>query len=406
MKVVLTIAWRNIGRHPARSGVLLAAIVVGLWAGTVSTGAINALMQQRMTYLIESEIAHVQVHHPRFLQEFRVGDSLPEYQAIETWLANDERVRAFAARAIAEGMLQSPVRVSGANIRGVDPEAERRTTTFHETITEGEYLDADVRQSAIVGEQLASDHNIEIGDRVVLTFENAESELTAAAFHVTGFFESASTEYDRRTVLVRAGDLAKLLSDEPIRHEIAILLEDEGQAAAVAADLNEAFPDVLARTWRELSPELNMLVEMGDVMLFIVILIIMAALAFGILNTMLMALFERMREIGMLMAIGMSRRRVFGMILLESTLLTALGAVAGMVLAWGTIRHLGKAGLHLDRFAAGAASLGWDSTIYPFLTTAEYASILAVVIAITLLASCYPAWKAIRIRPLEAGRDL
>ncbi len=406
MKALLTIAWRNIGRHPARSGVLLAAIAVGLWAGTVSTGAINALMQQRMTYLIESEIAHVQVHHSHFPQEFRGADGVPEYQAIETWLANDGRVRAFASRAIAEGMLQSPIRVSGANIRGVDPEAERRTTIFHESMTEGEYLDSDVRQAAIVGGPLASDHHIEIGDRIVLTFENASGELTAAAFHVTGFFESASTEYDRRTVFVRAGDLAGLLADQPIRHEIAVLLEDETQAVALAADLNRSFPDTLARTWRELSPELNMLVELGDVMLFIVTLIIMAALAFGILNTMLMALFERMREIGMLMAIGMSRRRVFGMILLESTLLTALGATVGMVLAWGTIRHLGKSGLHLDQFAAGAAHLGWDSTIYPFLTTAEYASILAVVIAITLLASCYPAWKAIRIRPLEAGRDL
>ena len=406
MKVLVTMAWRNILRHPARSGVLLAAIVVGLWAGTVSTGAINALMRQRMTYLIESEIAHVQVHHPRFPQEFRVADGVPETLALKAWLANDRRVRAFAARAMAEGMLQSPVRVSGAKVRGIDPEAERRTTTFHQSLTEGEYLDADIRYAALAGGALASDHHIEIGDRIALTFENAEGELTAAAFHVTGLFESASPEYDRRTVFVRAGDLSDLLAAEPIRHEIAILLEEEGQAAAVAADINEAFPQALARTWRELSPELNMLVELGDIMLFIVTLIIMAALAFGILNTMLMALFERRREIGMLTAIGMSRRRIFGMILLESTLLTTLGAATGMILAWGTIRHLGRTGLHLDRFAAGAASLGWDSTIYPFLTTAEYASILAVVIAITLMASCYPAWKAMRIRPLEAGRDL
>lgn len=406
MTVLLTIAWRNIGRHPARSGVLLAAIIVGLWAGTVATGAINALMRQRMVTLIEKEITHVQVHHPRFRQEFRVEDGIPDYQAIETWLADDDRVQAFATRALVDGMLQSPIRVSGATIRGVDPEAERRATTFHETMKSGDYLDPGMRNAAIVGQRLIDDHNLELGHRIVLTFENAAGELTSAAFNISGIFESASTEHDRRTVYVRADDLGDLLADDPIRHEIAILLDDETQAAALAADLNSAFPETLARTWRELSPELNMLVEMGDVMLFIVVLIIMAALAFGILNTMLMALFERMREIGMLMAIGMSRRRIFGMILLESTLLTALGALTGMALAWGTIRHLGRAGLHLDHFAAGAASLGWDSTIYPFLSTTEYATIMALVIAITLLASCYPAWKAIRIRPLEAGREL
>ncbi len=405
MKVLATIAWRNIGRHPARSGVLLAAIMVGLWAGTVATGAINALMRQRMTYLIESEIAHVQVHHPRFPDETRAADSIPDHDRIETWLAGDERVQAFATRAIAEGMAQSPIRVSGVTIRGVDPDAERRTTTFHESLKEGAYLDTDLRQPALLGKGLADEHGMEIGDRIVLTFENAEGDLVSAAFNVAGLFASASTEYDRRAVLVRAADLAGLLADRPIRHEIAILLRDEAQAAALAADLNEAFPDTLARTWRELSPELNMLVELGDVMLLIVTLIIMIALAFGILNTMLMALFERKREIGMLLSIGMSRRRVFGMILLESLVLTALGAAAGLGLAGATIRHLNRAGLHLDRFAAGAAQLGWDSTIYPFLSASEYAAIAVTVAAISMLASAYPAWKAVRVNPLEAGRD-
>ncbi len=405
MTPLMTIAWRNIGRHPARSGALLAAVAVGLWAGTVATGTINALMQQRMRYLIESEIAHVQIHHPRYPGESRVADGIPEHARIEAWLAADRRVRAFAARTRADGMLQSPVRVSGAEIRGVDPDAERRTTTFHTFVTEGGYLDGELRNPALLGRQLAADHNLRVGHRIVLTFETADGELTSAAFHLAGLFESASSAQDRRTVLVRSDDLAGLLAGEPLRHEIAVMLKDESQAAALSADLGRAFPGVLARTWRELSPELNMIVEMGDLMLFIVTLIIMAALAFGILNTMLMALFERMREIGMLMAIGMSRRRVFGMILLESTLLTALGAAAGMLLALGTIRHLGRAGLHLERFAAGAAQVGWDSTIHPFLHASEVASILGVVIAITLVASCYPAWKAIRIRPLEAGRD-
>ena len=148
-----------------------------------------------------------------------------------------------------------------------------------------------------------------------------------------------------------------------------------------------------------------MIIEFGGVMLVLITLIIMIALAFGILNTMLMALFERMREIGMLLSIGMSRLRVFGMIMLESIILTATGAAVGFILALFTINYFGEKGLNMEMFADGAAQLGWDHMIYPIMSPAEYAVIMAVVITITLIASAYPAIKGIRINPLEAAKE-
>ena len=405
MKTLLTISWRNIWRHPARSSVLLAAIVAGLWAGVVSTGIINGLMQQRIDYMIESELTHAQIHHPEFMSEGYSWLKIEEYDRISEWLDNDERVASYTKRTLTDGMVQSPVKTSGVRIRGIDIESEQRTTTFHENMIEGEYLDSDISNAIIIGEKLADDHNMEVGNRLVLTFENTENELTSGSFNIVGIFRSASVQHDERNVFVRSEDFARLLADEEIYHEIAIMFTSQEHAESVVNELNEAFTGIEAQTWRQLSPELNMIIEFGGVMLVLITLIIMIALAFGILNTMLMALFERMREIGMLVSIGMSRLRVFGIIMLESIILTATGTAAGLILALLTINYFGEKGLNMEMFADGAAQLGWDHMIYPIMSPAEYAVIMAVVVTITLIASAYPAIKGIRINPLEAAKE-
>ncbi len=405
MKTLITIAWRNIWRHPARSGVLIAAVVVGLWAGVVTVGTVNGLMQQRIDYLIDSEIAHAQIHHPEFLAEGYSWLNIPDHEEILNWLDEDARVTAWSARTMTDGMLQSPVKTSGVRIRGIDTDRETRTTDFHENMVEGEYLDSGIRNAVIVGKSLAQDHNLRIGNRIVLVFEDTGNELSSASFNIVGFFESASTEFDERNVFVRSEDFTRYLADELVVHEIAFRVAELEMVPAVVADVNATFSGIEAQTWREISPELNVLVELGGVMLYVITLIIMLALAFGILNTMLMALFERMREIGMLLSIGMSKLRVFSMILLESVILTLSGALTGFLLAWGSILYLTGSGINLERFAAGIAELGWDHIIFPIISPPEYVGILILVIVITLLASVYPALKAIRINPLEAAKD-
>ena len=407
MKTLLTISWRNIWRHPARSSVLLAAIIVGLWAGVMAVGTMNGMIQQRMDHVIDSELTHVQVHHPEFLSEGYSWMYLSDHERITSWLNDDERVISYTSRVLTDGMLQSPVKTSGIRIRGIDVESESRTTTFHETIVEGEYLDTDMRNAVIVGSRLAEEHNLDIGHRIVLTFEDVNNELTSGSFNIAGFFQSASADYDKRNVLIRSADFLALLSDEPVYHEIAMILEDDDYASKVASDLNNEFPEIHAQTWNQLSPELNMMIQMGGSMTYIITLIIMVALAFGILNTMLMALFERMREIGMLISIGMSRLRVFAMIMLESVMLSITGAIAGLLLARASLFYFRDSGINLEIFAdaQGFAEIGFDHIIYPIMTAGEYTAILSVVIIITLLASLYPAFKAIRINPLEAAKD-
>ncbi len=405
MKTLITISWRNIWRHPARSTVLLAAVAVGLWAAVLIVGWANGLLQQRMDYMIEREVTHAQIHHPEFLADVHPWNKIPDHDDITTWLTEHPGVASYSSRTITEGMLQSPVKTSGVRIRGIDVETETRTTRFHENMVEGDFLDTDMRNAVIMSRTLADEHNMRIGNRIVLTFENIDSELTSGSFYISGLFESASSEYDRRNIFVRSGDLIDILADRPVYHEIGIMLEDEELAVSLVASLNDRFDGIYAQTWRELSPELSMIVALGDIMVVYLTMIFMLALGFGILNTMLMALFERMREIGMLLSIGMSKLRVFGMIMLEAVILTLSGALAGMLLAWLSIMRLSETGINLEMFAEGAAMVGFDYLIYPFMTTGDYTTVLVIVLVITMLASIYPALKAIRIHPLEATKD-
>ncbi len=383
----------------------MAAMVIGLWAGVVFVGTINGLLQQRANYLIESEITHAQIHHPQFQAEGYSWLFISEHEEISSWLDADVRVRNYTSRTITDGMARSPVKTSAVRIRGIDVETETRTTKFHENMVEGEYLDTQIRNPVIVGKKFAEEHQFQVGNRLVLTFEDVDNQLTSASFNISGLFESVSSNYDERNVFVRAEDFAEILSDRPVYHEIAMMFEEMDQAEAVVSDINSRFDGVEAQTWKQLSPELSMIVELGDFMMMLITIIIMTALAFGILNTMLMALFERMREIGMLLSIGMSKGRVFAMIMVESFMLTITGAVAGMILALISIQMLSDTGINFEMFAEGIAEIGFDYIIYPVISLREMAGVSLIVVLITLVASLYPAFKAIRIHPLEAAKD-
>jgi len=405
MKMLLSISWRNIWRHPARSGVLMGAIIAGLWAGILVSALTNGWIQQRFDNLIQEEITHAQVHHPEFLTERDVSMYVPDTDEIFSFLDSDERVQSYAARTLSDGMIQSPLTSSGVQIRGVQTDRERSTTTFHENVIDGVYLDSEIRNPILLGEKLAEKLNVEIGNRIVLTFQDLDNELTSASFNISGIFKTASTPYDERNVFVKAEDVQELLGGA-VYHEIAMMLQDEELADGVTTDLNNAFDNISAESWYELSPELRYITDMGGNLIVYIMGVIMLALAFGILNTMLMAIFERMKELGMLLAIGMSKLRVFLMIMLESVILTLSGAVAGLILTYFTLEYVGEKGFDMTSMGGESmAQFGYDAVVYPVAYTSDYVTTIILVVITALLAAIYPAIKALKLKPGEVVRD-
>ena len=404
--MLLSISWRNIWRHPARSGVLIGAIIAGLWAGILVSALTNGWIHQRFVNLIQEEITHAQIHHPEFLTERESSMTIDHADKIFSYLENDERIRSWSARTLSDGMIQSPLTSSGVQIRGVQTDREMATTTFHKNLTDGDYLDTDIRNPILLGERLAEKLNVEIGNRIVLTFQDLDNEITSGSFNITGIFRTASTPYDERNVFVRAEDLQDLLADRPVYHEIAMMLEDEDLSGQMTADLNENFDWISAESWYELSPELRYITDVGGNLIVYIMAVIMLALAFGILNTMLMAIFERMRELGMLLAIGMSKLRVFLMIMFESVILTFTGASAGLIIAYFTLDFFGKRGIDMTSMGGESmAEFGYDAVVYPIAHTSDYTTTILLVVVTAILASVYPAIKALRLNPGEVVRE-
>jgi ABC-type lipoprotein release transport system permease subunit len=406
LKLLIFISWRNIWRHPARSGVLLGAIIAGMWAGILVSSLSNGLIDQRFNNLIEESMTHIQVHHPDFVVEREPDMYIPEPDKLIEFLRNQNDIRSFTARTLAGGMIQSPQTSAGVQIQGIRIDWEKATTTFHETITQGEYLDTEARNALIMGEKLADKLDMVIGNRVVLTFQTADNELTSAAFNITGLFRTTSARFDEQQVFVRSSDLSELIASKTVYHEFAMILQDADSSEAVATRINNAFPDLSAEIWYQLSPELRYIADFGNSMTFYVMLVIMLALAFGILNTMLMAIFERMRELGMLMAVGMSKGRVFLMIMLESIMLTSTGAIAGMLLAYLSVEWLGNRGVDLAGVGGESMSeFGYDTVVYPIITSGDFTSIAILVVITVLVSAIYPSFKALKIKPADVVRE-
>lgn len=406
MKIIAAIAWRNIWRNPARSGVLIAAIVAGLWAGISVSSLSNGLIVQRFNNLIEQDLTHLQIHHPHYLAEREPWMVVRNADSIFLFLENDERVRSFAGRVLSDGIIQSPVTSTGVQINGIDIQREPLTTNFHLNLSEGEYLDSNLPNPVIIGERLAQKLQMEIGNRVVLMFQDTDNDLASAAFQIAGLFNTSSRVYDERNVFVRAEHLNDLISADAIVHEIAVILHDAADADSLTAQINHTFDEVKAETWYELSPELRYMSDFGNSVTFYVMVVIMVALAFGILNTMLMAIFERMRELGMMIAIGMSKARVFMLIMLESVMLTLTAAVGGMLLAWLSVLYMQRNGVDLTVFGGDSLlEFGFDPLIFPFILAADYAAVTLLVICTAILASIYPSIKALRLNPGDVIRE-
>jgi putative ABC transport system permease protein len=403
--MLLTISWRNIFRHPVRSLVIMMAVALGLWAGIFVMSLTNGLLKQQFDMMISHYISHIQVHHPGFGDERDVKFQVPDKEQVMQKLSTDQRVEAFAPRSLVFGFAASAAGARSVEIRGVEPAMENRLTNFSNQLTQGHFLKGQYQNPLVISERLAKILNVEEGSRIVLTFQSMEGEIVSAAFRVEGLYRTADSKMDERYVYARMADVSELLGEAQVVNEIALLLNDIEQVDAVLADLKANYPTARVRPWYEISPQLLYMNEVSAQTIYIFIIIILIGLAFGILNTMQMAVFERIRELGMLKAIGMNKRKVFSMIMLETIFLSMCGGITGIILGGLTVYILSVVGLNFSAFADALATFGMDAVVYPSLDPPYYINLVLLVFFTAVLAAIYPALKAIRVNPANITKN-
>jgi ABC-type lipoprotein release transport system permease subunit len=412
--MITKLAWRNIWRNPVRSGVVIGAVGIGIWAAIAISGFATGMMKSYVDNAITSHISHIQIHNPDYKGEEEVTDFLTNSREVLNILDNTQEVQAYAARTMVNGMLSSPKGARGIKIKGVIPEQEKAVIRLDEMMVEGSYFEQKRKNELLISERLAEKLKVGVRNKVVLTFQDLDGDITAGAFRIVGVFDTGNNPFDDGHVFVLQKDLIRLLTanngeietDGPLVHEIALLLKSTDKLEAVADRLSGQMPAQRVETYRQVSPDLELYESQMDTISLVYLVIIMLALVFGIINTMLMAVLERVRETGMLMAIGMNKPKIFFMIVLETLFLSLVAMPIGLLLGYATIYYVGTYGLDLSAFSESLQDFGMSDRIYFAVEPVVYQQVPVVLGITAILASIYPAFKAIRMRPVEAIRKI
>ncbi|WP_430974607.1 ABC transporter permease [Sunxiuqinia rutila] len=403
--MITSVAWRNIWRNPVRSGIIITAISIGMFAGVFSATFTKGWMNQRLEAGVETETSHIQLHEPTYRENYEINQFIRQGVQLADQLSALPEVDGVSPRVTIQSMIASAETGTGVKIMGIIPEKEKQVTKLSQFVTEGDYFESISRNPIIIGKKLAEKLKIKLKSKVVITLQDADGNITGGAFRVCGIFDLTNSMFEEANVFVRYNDLARLgMLPEGVAHEIIVHLNDQKNLESVTQELRTKYPELEVMNWKELTPELGYLNEIGNLYTYIFVIIILLSLGFGIINTMLMVVMERVKELGMLMAIGMGRLRLFLMLMLETTLLTLTGGLIGIVLGLGASFALQEKGINLSNWAQGLEDFGYSAIIYPVVETQMVLVIILLVILTGIIASVYPARKALKYNPAEAIR--
>lgn len=397
-------AWRNIWRNKLRSAVIILSVGIGILSGIFVMALYKGMMRSRVRILIDSEVSHVQIHHPNFKLDQDVSYNLSIDNPILSHLQKEPLVKSFCIRTVTTGMIASAYGSAGVQILGIDNSKEKHVSSLDKKIILGKGF-SKKRNEIIIGKKLSQKLKLNIGKKIVLTFTDNESNLVSGAFRICGIYETVNTPIDERYIYVESSELNELLGLKNQFHEIAIILHDDDSLSIFTRKYQTAFPNLKLETWKDLSPESNLMVNTVDTYSFIIMAIILLALSFGIINTMLMAILERTKEIAMMTALGLNKFRLFFLIMLETLFLTIMGSPIGLLISYSLISYLKINGINFSGSGNEMMrSFGFESIIYPQFPNEKILPILLLVTSTALLSSILPAIKAMKLLPSEGLR--
>lgn len=403
--MIFSVSWRNVWRNKVRSLVVIFAVAIGIFAGVWATAFMTGMMNQRIQKVINTELSNIQIHNPDFRKTSELSNFIPDANSIVEIVKKVTNVSGVSNRIVIQSMVASAETASGVLISGIDPKDEPTVTNIHEKIIDGAYFEGIKRNPVLIGKKLAEKLNVKVRSKIVITVQDLDNDITSGAFRVVGIFSTNNNMYDESHVFVKYSDLATLTRlPEKSGHEIAIKLTDNEHLLNAQNEIKSIAPDLEVMNWKELSPEMSYLTETMNMYMYVFILIILLALLFGIINTMLMVVMERTKEIGMLMAVGMHKFRIFWMIVVESVMLSLVGGVFGIILGTVASKINEKHPVDLSMWSEGYEQLGYDAFVYTSLQPEFLINVTILVILTGIIAALYPAYKALKNDPADALR--
>jgi ABC-type lipoprotein release transport system permease subunit len=402
LTIILRLAWRNLWRNYRRTLIMLAAIAVGVWAMIFMTALMRGMVDNMVEDGISAIPGHVQIHNPRFRDDPTVSNMIapPDENLLE--VLNRPEVVAWATRIRVPAVISSERDTRGVTLVGVEPELERDISFVADDVTEGRFLESRDDRGLVVGRKLVEKLETGLGKRVVIMSQDRQNEIVDRGFRIVGIFDSKLGQFEEGFVFGGEGAIQDLLGVGDAISEVAILgtdYRDVGGLLEMVA--NAAGPGLEVLPWNKLDPYLGSMLVMMDGFVVVWIVVVFLALSFGLVNTLVMAVFERVREIGLMLALGMTPRGIRSQILAESFLLLVIGLAVGNLAAWATIEPL-AGGIDVSIVGEGMEYFGSSSVIYPALYLKDVVLANVIVIVLGFLASLAPAWRASQLDPVRA----
>ena len=403
---LIKISWRNIWRNKLRSLVVIISIVFGLLGGIIIIAMSYGLNEERMNNAVDTYLSHIQIHNNLFSEDYNIKHTINNLDVIEKAINEDERVVSYSKRIVLNGMLSNSNGSYGIQVKGIDPDEEIKVTNTHEKIIDGEYFRSKRDNTILVGKKLADKLNLKLKSKVVITFQDENYELTSLLYRVEGIFRSGNSRYDEMNVFVKNKSITKNLPGFNGYHEMPILLSDIELRGEVKKDLIPLSSDNIVEGWDDISKELAYANEMLSAVLYIFMMIILSGLSFGVINTMLMAILERRKEIGMLMSIGMNRYKIFMMISFETIFLSLIALPFGLITSYLIVEYYSVVGIDLSVVEAGLENFGVGTRLYFKVPNEEYFYVSLMVFVISIFSSIFPSIRALKINPVEATKTI
>ena len=405
MGKLLRMAWRNVWRNWRRTLIALLAIALGLTALIFMDGLIGGSRQAIYGNAVRLQGGNLQVHAPGYREKAKRLPLLPlaDANSVVQTASAQPQVIAASRRINTGGFASSREATVPVLISGIEPEQEAPVGLLADNIVQGRYLAAGDEDLILIGRTMADRLDTGVGDRITLVGRATHEQMRRRTMTVVGIYDLGLSEVEKRMVYVSLAEAQTLFDLRDQATEVVVALESVGQEETVVAALRAALPGYEVSSWEELNPELKQSMDVDQQFMNIFGLVALLIAGIGVLNLLLMAVFERTREIGLLAAMGLKRREIVALFLLEGTLIGLLGALIGCALGGLLVGLVGQVGIEY----AGASEVGeltalLGDRLYPKLQVDLLVERALSVAIIAALASLYPAWQASKREPAEA----
>ncbi len=399
---LLKMAVRNLGRNRRRSFFSALALGIGLALLMLVAAFVEGEMGSALDMTVRLQSGHLQVRASTYDESktsLKWQDLVENPDQLAAQIAGLPQVKAATPRLYASGIVSVRDSSTGVRVFGIHPDSEA-SSPYRQGLLSGEFLSTDDRQGILIGEPLADKLKLKAGDTVNLSVNTSNGDVDEQSFTLRGIFSTGTNGFDLTTVLLPLAKVQTMTRAENHASTIFVLLDDGDQTEAVAKALQSSNYEVL--TWLEMNELIIQAEELANGYIYILYLIVLAITATVTMNALIMAVFERTREIGILAAVGMKGRRIMAMFLTESTLLAIGGVILGVILGLLVVAYFTRYGFYIGNM--GVTGILITNTIYTKLTMQDTVSLVIMSLVITLLAGLYPAIMAARMEPVDALR--